>query len=272
MKKFTINKDNIFLKSAISIGKILILTILAYLSINIFFVKNNIQLAIGFFIIIFIALPTVFLFFFKDKFLAKHPKFNIFWKIIRVIYIISVVLYIVGYLLGAWHLNSIERVQKSVDFINSKKITLNDVMGTNLPPKPDQNLNDSTIAGIDANGNFIRDDVELAIFEKYPDSAKIRAAELQYAQALQLELTQVYNSETYVAAMQKEDLAFYCLGFSGPDTSLSAAEVKEKEINTITINTDSRHGKQSVNFKDYMIGYASSNENECNLELSSLPN
>ena len=45
-------------------------------------------------------------------------------------------------------------------------------MGKNLPAQPDQKLNDSTIAGIDENKNGIRDDVELAIFKKYPDNAK----------------------------------------------------------------------------------------------------
>ena len=53
-------------------------------------------------------------------------------------------------------------------------------MGTNLPPQPYEPENDATVAGLDKNNNGIRDDVELAIFAKYPKSAKIRAAELQY--------------------------------------------------------------------------------------------
>ena len=40
-----------------------------------------------------------------------------------------------------------------------------------------------TIAGIDANKNGIRGDMELAIFKQYPDSAKTRAVLLQYALA-----------------------------------------------------------------------------------------
>ncbi len=58
--------------------------------------------------------------------------------------------------------------------------------GKHLPLTPNKEENDATVAGIDNNGNGIRDDVELAIFAKYPNSAKIRAAELQYAMALQL--------------------------------------------------------------------------------------
>ena len=86
-----------------------------------------------------------------------------------------------------------EKTAEAVAQIHAQKITLADVMGTTLPPAPDQAENDATVAGIDKNNNGIRDDVELAIFKKYPNSAKIRAAELQYAMALQLMLTKVTN-------------------------------------------------------------------------------
>ncbi len=263
---------NIFTKSAVSVGKIAALAVLAYLFVGLFFAKNNTQLAIGFFILIFITLPTIFLFFFKKKFLAKHPKFTILWKIYRIFYVIFIILYVAAWIFGIWHLDQEAKTQKAIDFINSEKITLDDVMGKNLPPAPDQKLNDSTIAGIDANKNGIRDDVELAIFKEYPNSAKIRAAELQYAQALQLELTQVFNSATLVATIQKEDLAFDCLGFSGPDTSLAVAKKKQKEVEDVVLNTNLRIQSQLNNFKKYMIGYASLPGKECDIELSSLPN
>ena len=79
--------------------------------------------------------------------------------------------------------------------------------GEHLPPPPDPAQVDATIEGVDANGNGIRDDVELAIFKKYPNSARIRAAELQYAMALQMYLSKVFNSETLVAVIQGEDRA-----------------------------------------------------------------
>ena len=77
--------------------------------------------------------------------------------------------------------------------------------GEHLPPPPDPAQVDATIEGVDANANGIRDDVELAIFERYPDSLKIRAAELQYAMALQMYLTEVFNSETLVAVILKDE-------------------------------------------------------------------
>jgi len=261
----------IFKKSAVSLGKILFLTALAYLSLWILFAQNQIQLAIGFFIIVFITIPTIFIFFFKNNFLAKYPKMAILWKIYRVFYIIFIILVAIGLALGQYKAFKDGETQKTIDFINSKKITLDDVMGKNLPPKPDQTLNDSTIAGIDANNNYIRDDVELAIFEKYPNSAKIRAAELQYAQALQLELTQVYNSQIYIRVLQKEDLAYFCLGNTIEAKTIKEVsdllDLKDEEINDFVLNTDLRLNKQSNNFEKYMRGYASPKEKECDIEI-----
>jgi hypothetical protein len=185
--------------------------------------------------------------------------------------------------LGLYRLYQKNQTEKAIEFINSKKITLDDVMGKNLPSEPDKKVNDSTIAGIDANKNYIRDDVELAIFKKYPNSAKIRAAELQYAQALQLELTQVSNSKTLVPVMQKEDYGSLCIGKTAPDVSLkdsrekiiaalAVGENRTKEVETLVLNTDSRIQRQSDIYKKYMTGYASLPGNECDIELSSLPN
>ena len=67
-----------------------------------------------------------------------------------------------------------KKTDEAVVKIHSTKLTLDDVMGKNLPPSPGAGA-DKTIAGIDANNNGIRDDVELAIFATYPDSAKTRA-------------------------------------------------------------------------------------------------
>ncbi len=273
MNNFQLKKDNIFYKSAVSLLKIIVLVVLAYLFLaKIVFAENKTQFIIGLFVLIFITLPTIFIIFFKKNFFRENPASAKIWKIYRVIYVIFIVLYIALWIFGTWHLNEVAKTQKAVDFIKSQKITLDDVMGKNLPPVPDQKINDSTIAGIDANKNNIRDDVELVIFKEYPNSAKIRAAELQYAETLQLELTQVSNSATLVASMQKDDLAFDCLGYSGPDTSLSAAKNKEQEIKNIVLNTDLRKNRYSDEYNKYMTSYASLSSPECDIELSSLPN
>jgi len=47
------------------------------------------------------------------------------------------------------------------------------INGHQLPPEPDPVVNDSTLLGIDANGNGVRDDVEIWILNKYKDKHPI---------------------------------------------------------------------------------------------------
>ena len=54
------------------------------------------------------------------------------------------------------------------------------VYGYTLPPEPNKQLNDSTLLGIDANHNGIRDDIERKIVFKYKEPIKI---ELMFASA-----------------------------------------------------------------------------------------
>jgi len=195
----------------------------------------------------------------------KFLKLSI--KALIVIGIIFVILFIGFAVLGFYRKYEKNRTEEAILRINSQKITLVDVMGENLPPKPDKNINDSTIAGIDANNNAIRDDVEIAIFEKYPNSAKIRAAELQYAQALQLELTEVFNSETLVKTIQKESFAYSCIG----EANNSELRNNEKFIENLVINTDLRKKTIDNAFK-YMTTYSLLNRENCDINFSSLPN
>ena len=187
-------------------------------------------------------------------------------KIFKVILVILAVLFLLfAGLVAVGFSRRFEKDKTDVAIarINSTKITLDDVMGKYLPKKPDQALNDATIEGVDANKNYIRDDVELAIFEKYPNSAKMRAAELQYAQALQLELTQVFNSESFISALKKEDSAYFCIN--------KIAEDKEKEVDSLIANNNLRRNKINENIKKYMTTYTLP-KSDCDLDLSSLPN
>ncbi len=263
-----IQKNNPVIKPLIWIGKILFTLILVFFSLGIFIAQDIEGRLTLLGIIIFILLPTIYIFFLKNKL----PQLQKFWKIYRYIYFILIILYIALYTTGFVRMIQANKTQETIDFINSKKITMDDVMGTNLPPVPDRKLNDSTIAGIDANNNYIRDDVELAIFEKYPNSAKIRAAQLQYAQALQLELTKVYSSETLIPVIQKGDKAFNCFGYSLQDTSFYAAQEKASEIESIILNTKSREDKQLAIEKKYMATYSLSNSQSCDIDPSLLQN
>ena len=176
--------------------------------------------------------------------------------------------------LGFYRMYEKEKTQAAIDKINSRKITLDDVMGKNLPPKPDQQLNDSTIAGIDANNNAIRDDVELEIFARYPNSAKIRAAMLQYAQALQLELTEVFNSETLAKILQRRGYSQSCIdeAISEQKSYPKVDDDKVKEVENLALNLDIRKKRQVEVFNKYMTAYSIPRGQQCDINLSSLPN
>lgn len=262
----------IFKKSATSIFKIFVGVFLVYTTALILNQKDKFGIIYGLVLLFCFTLPTVFVVYFKEEFIKKFPTFSGPWKFLRIIYAIIVVLFVLLLAFSAFRAAEKNKTRQVVEFINSKKITLDDAMGKNLPSEPDKTLNNSTIAGIDANNNYIRDDVELAIFKNYPNSAKIRAAELQYAQALQLELTQIFNSETLIPLMQKKALAFDCLGFSGPDKSLESAIQKENEVEKYILNTEIRKNKHLEIYENFMTSYLSTPGQECDIALGTLSN
>jgi len=110
-------------------------------------------------------------------------------------------LVLVGFRLK-YHID-LEKTNEQVAKIHATKLTLDDVMGKNLPPDPGEAADD-TVAGIDVNTNGIRDDVELAIFKVYPNSPKTRAPLLQYALSLQMEFTQPFINKGVVTAVAEE--------------------------------------------------------------------
>ena len=87
-------------------------------------------------------------------------------------------IYVVLVIIRMFHFYNLDKTNEQVVKIHNTKLTMDDVMGKNLPPDPGAEA-DKTVQGIDANKNGIRDDVELAIFKAYPDSAKTRAVMLQ---------------------------------------------------------------------------------------------
>ncbi len=155
-----------------------------------------------------------------------------------------------------------ERTEAVVAQIHSQKLTINDVNGEHLPPPPDPAQVDATIEGVDANGNGIRDDVELAIFKKYPNSARIRAAELQYAMALQMYLSKVFNSETLVAVIQEESRSNVCILDSN----------RSKEIDELVFNTDIRKKTQEDLYRKFMTSYALPNSGYCDIDPKTFTN
>ncbi len=164
--------------------------------------------------------------------------------------------------------------------IHATKLTMDDVMGKYLPADPGANA-DKTIAGIDANTNGIRDDVELAIFKEYPNSAKTRAVLLQYALVLQMVVTQPFENEKNVTEVVREkDRAHTCVGDtlvpSNPESGRTYAEVKKIDmydnfVDKIQFNTDERK-KAKSNFYENLRSFGPLDEVACDIDLSTLPN
>lgn len=147
-----------------------------------------------------------------------------------------------------------DKTNADVAAIHANKLTRDDVFG-DLPPEPNKAENDATLAGIDSNQNGIRDDVERAIYFTYQASAKEAAPALQYAKALQMEFTHVYNSATLVAVLQEEDRGFACV------------YGREKEIEGLVFNTESRKNYREEILKKYMVSYTLPNGEDCDLSI-----
>jgi hypothetical protein len=164
-----------------------------------------------------------------------------FFKILKWIFLILVGLFIILVIGRVIYRLNEAKTDEQIIKIHNTKLTLDDVMGKNLPPDPGP-LADATVEGVDANQNGIRDDVELAIFKEYPNSAKTRAVLLQYALALQMEVIQpIVNTKTVTEVIREQSRAFVCIGniVSRKDskkfdeeTNFLTKFVKEKQFNT----------------------------------------
>ena len=165
------------------------------------------------------------------SFLSGRGFLRRVWRWVRWPLAVVVVAYVLLVIWDTKRLFDVDKTSAAVAAIHTQKITPADVMGANLPPPPDHAENDATVAGVDKNNNGIRDDVELAIFKKYPDSAKIRAAELQYAMTEQMYLTRVFNTETWKAVAEENSRAQSCIIESGAN---------RKEIESLVFNTQMR--------------------------------
>ena len=149
-----------------------------------------------------------------------------------------------------------DKTDAAVAAIHANRLTEEDVFG-DLPEEPNKAENDATLAGIDTNANGIRDDVERAIYFKYQASAKDAAPAFQYAKALQMEFTHVYNSPTLVAVIQEQGRASLCLSDVG----------RKEEIRKWFYNTESRLEARDEMLERYMTSYTLLNTEECDVFL-----
>jgi len=201
--------------------------------------------------------------------------FKQLWRWVRWPLIALLLVYagIVIYFIPA--VNERDRARAAIAYIQAQHITLSDVMGDNLPSVPYEPENDATVAGLDKNNNGIRDDVELAIFKLHPDSARIRAAELQYALALQLMITQVFDSTTWKAAAQEVSRGYACIGDTSPRTNLKThlqnTDTLTNEVQDLVLDNTIRKNAYNTAY-DFTTGYGDLDIYECDIDLSSLPN
>lgn len=206
----------------------------------------------------------------KIKKLFAHRIF----KVLKWAFFILLAGYVVLVIVRTVHFINLDRTNAQVEKIHSTKLTLDDVMGKNLPPDPGVEA-DKTIQGIDANNNGIRDDVELAIFEEYPNSAKTRAVLLQYALALQMEVIQpIVNTTTVTEVIREQSRGFECIGNI---ISRENSQKFDEETNLLTkfvenrqFNTKEREDSRNL-FVEKVRSYSGLNR-ICDIDYSKLSN
>jgi hypothetical protein len=215
----------------------------------------------------------------KIKMFFRVPWVHTILKILKWAFLVLLGLFIILVIgRGIYRFNQ-AKTDEQVIKIHNTKLTIDDVMGKNLPPDPGI-LADATVQGIDANNNGIRDDVELAVFKEYPNSAKTRAVLLQYALAMQMEAIQpIFNQDVVVAVTQEGDRAYLCVG------EILIKDVKnEKIMNKYSedkknlrsfvekrqLNTEERKRAEGDFLKK--IGSYNSLPYVCDIDYSKLPN
>jgi hypothetical protein len=207
--------------------------------------------------------------------MSKRDIFSsIFAKVLLYFGFVVAVGFLVLVVWRGFYLAQADKTAAVVAKIHATKLTLDDVNGKNLPPDPGAEA-DKTVQGIDANSNGIRDDVELAIFKSYPDSAKTRAVLLQYALMLQLQMTlPIVNKETVTATVEdNETRALNCIWSISSRSNLSkfTKETEENEnfVKSRQYNNDSRK-KAEHNFYEGNLGSYTASRGGCDLDLSKL--
>src|SRR3989339_2095232 len=198
------------------------------------------------------------------------------FKILKWFFLILVGAFIVLVIARAFHFYNLDKTNAEVAKIHATKLTIDDVMGKNLPPDPGADAN-KTIAGIDANNNGIRDDVELAIFNTYPNSAKTRAVLLQYALVLQMEVIQpIVNKETVTEVATEGSRADTCLADTlvprkSPESSRNDTEIEKINMYTAFVknkqlNTEARKKSQHDFYQGKLGSYSESTNVVCDTD------
>ena len=213
----------------------------------------------------------------KIKILFAHR----FFKILKWVFLILLGLYLILVAVRVVHFFNLDKTNAQVEKIHSTRLQLADVMGDNLPPDPGD-LADKTVAGVDVNKNGIRDDVELAVFKEYPNSAKTRAVLLQYALALQMEVIQpMVDTTTVTEIITEQGRADTCIADTliprkSPESSRNYSDVIKIDafVNFVKdkqFNTEAR----KIAHKDFiknLRSFGDSTNETCDIDILKLQN
>lgn len=137
---------------------------------------------------------------------------------------------------------------------------------------PNEKLNNKTIAGIDSDGDGIRDDIQRWINETYSDQPQIKMSMRQMAMGKQLELLSVADRTQSIAASKKYLLGMDCLGIF---VSTDAMSSLLHELDSRMLNTKDRLDadiKSNSNFSGQSISLPNNGEEElshCDFDLYS---
>jgi len=201
-------------------------------------------------------------------------------NIFKWVFIIIVSLFIVLVIIRFISYFNKEKINKQIIDIHSIKLNIGDVTGDNLPSDPGV-MSDNTLVGIDSNKNNIRDDVEIAIFKEYSNSAKTRAVLLQYAMTLQREVSQISdNTSISTELFREEDRANACLSDTlvprkNPESPREYSDIEKidsylKFVDDRQFNTQERKTSRNVLLKN--VRSFSDLDGSCDIDLSKLSN
>ncbi len=211
----------------------------------------------------------------------SSSKFSIF-KIFKWGFLFLAIVFIILIIVRVAYFISLEKTNAQIKIIHNSKIDINDVIGEHLPKDPGS-IGNKRIEGVDENKNGIRDDVELAIFRDYPgaDFIKIRASLLQYAMALQSEMTQPFvNEEIATKAIVEENRADLCVADTvvpraTPESTRTMEEVDKSNEYTRYVKNLQINTKEREKYREYFFtkvrSYGESENEVCdiqNFELS----
>jgi hypothetical protein len=104
--------------------------------------------------------------------------------------------------------------------------------GTTLPPDPGA-AGKLTLAGVDANRNNVRDDVEIYIATNFSSSQRLRQGLYDFAAASQRAILSTNEQESMQAA-SLTGRAMECLEYVAPD------DMSWKSVNAVSVNTPDR--------------------------------